>query len=604
MPHRRRRPTALASVAALLLALPIVSANAQEQERPEPPPWAPQAPERVPAKLQPKPKVPLRWDRYYHIDEMLDAMREIAAAYPDLVELRSIGKSVEGRELLMAVVTDRTGGADTEKPAFWCDGNIHGNEVQAGEACLYMIWWLTENRASLPRVAKLLKERAFYVLPSLNPDGRAHWFDAPNTMHSSRGGKRPVDNDRDGLYDEDPPNDLDGDGEILRMRIEDPTGGWVVDPEEPRLMRRARPGERGRWRMLGEEGIDDDRDGRINEDGPGGYDPNRDWPSDWRGPAEQRGAGPYPLSLPESRAVAEFVVAHPNIAGFQSFHNTGGMILRGPGSKSGGPYPANDDRVMRAIAKRGEEQLPFYRSMVIWKDLYQVYGGEVNWAYEGLGIFAFTNELWSRDKYRGRKAPGGDARGRERLRFDDDVEFGARHVEWKPFDHPQFGAIELGGWRRETGRVPPPFMLQESLHRNMAFVLYHAGEMPLVRAGQATTRTVRPGVTEVTCEFLNDGMIPTRTQRAVDKSIGTPDRLVATAAAGGSVEIVSSGIVDRGSDHVRSPELERPAELRLPRGISGDGTLRLRLLVRGSGALVLRYVAEKGGTAELRVDVP
>ncbi len=582
------------------LSIPLIAllaAPALAQDKPETPPWTEDAPPRVPAKLPEKPKLAVAWDRYYHLDEMLTLMRQFAETWPDLVELRSIGKSVEGRDLLMAVVTDRATGADTAKTAYWCDGNIHGNEVQGGEACLYLVWWLCENRDKLPKVKTLLAERAFYVLPSANPDGRAHWFDAPNTMHSSRGGKRPIDNDRDGLFDEDGPNDLDGDGEILEMRVADADGDWKPDPENPRLMVRTKPGERGTWRRLDDEGIDDDGDGRVNEDGPGGYDPNRDWPSDWRTLSEQGGAGPYPCSLPETRAVTEFLAAHPNVAGFQSFHNNGGMILRGPGSQSFGGYPEKDDRVLRALAARGEEQLPFYRSMQIWKDLYQVYGGEVNFCYEMLGIMSFTNELWNDDQYRGREASH-DQSGRERLRFDDDLELGARFVDWKPFEHPQLGRIELGGWRRETGRVPPPFMIEELLHRNMAFVLFHAAQMPIVRTGDVGYTTLPGDLVEVTVAFRNDGMIPTRTQRAFDKKLGAPDRATIEVVEG-SVEVLSGGVVDPATNRVLVPEIKRPLDLRLPAGIDGNGAVRLRWLVRGKGKLKITYRAEKGGTAVL-----
>ncbi len=572
---------------------------ATAQERPPVPPWSEEPPPRVPAKPGWTPRVDLRWDKYYTLDEMHAALREVAAAFPELVTLRSIGTSVEGRDLLLAVVNDAASGADTEKPAFWCDGNIHGNEVQAGEACLYTIWWLCENR-ELPRVKRLLAERSLYILCSLNPDGRAHWFDAPNTMHSSRGGKRPVDNDRDGRFDEDPPNDLDGDGELLQMRVADPNGTHKSHPDEPRLLVRVKPGERGQWRLLGSEGIDDDGDGRINEDGPGGYDPNRDWPSDWRGPAEQRGAGPYPASLPETQAVIEFLVAHPNVAGVQSFHNTGGMILRGPGSKTFGNYPARDEQVMRALAERGEQQLPSYRSMVIWKDLYTVYGGEVNFTYEMLGITSFTNELWSRDLYFQRDPKSGDEGRIERLRWDDEVELGARFVAWKSFDHPQLGPIELGGWRKQTGRVPPPFLLQNTLHRNMAFVLYHADQMPLVAPGTATVNALGDGLFEIDAVFRNERMIPTRTQRAEQKRIGAPDR---ARVAGSGIEVLSGGQVNGRTNRVDAPQMRRPADLRLPRGIHGDGAVRLRWVVRGTGQVTITYTAEKGGTATLTADV-
>jgi hypothetical protein len=578
-----------------------VAAPAFAQERPETPPWTKDAPEREPAKADAPPKVPQRWDRYRNLDELQQAMRDFAAAWPDLVEVRSIGKSVEGRDMLVCVVTDHATGKDTEKTAFWCDGNIHGNEVQGGDACLYLVWWLCENRDKLPRVKKLLEERTFYVLPSVNPDGRAHWFDAPNTMHSSRGGRRPVDNDRDGLFDEDGPDDLDGDGVICEMRALDPDGDWKPDPEDPRLMVHCEPGERGKWRLLGEEGIDNDGDGRVNEDGPGGYDPNRDWPSDWRTSSEQGGAGPYPCSLPETRAVTDFLVSHPNIAGFQSFHNNGGMILRGPGSQSFGGYPEKDDRVLRAIAARGEADLPHYRSMVIWHDLYQVYGGEVNFAYEMLGVMSFTNEMWNSAQYRGRE-PSDKERARERLRFDDDVELGARYVPWHAFDHPQFGKIEIGGWRKDTGRVPPPFMLEEELHRNMAFVLFNASQMPAVRAGGATATPVGGGLSEADAVFLDDGMIPTRTQRAADKKIGAPDRATVTVVEG-DVAVLSGGVVDPASNRVVEPQLRRPADLRLGNGIDGNGAVRLRWLLRGTGKVRITYAAEKGGTASAEIEV-
>jgi hypothetical protein len=352
----------------------------------------------------------------------------------------------------------------------------------------------------------------------------------------------------------------------------------------------------------------------VNEDGPGGYDPNRDWPAMWRGPAEQNGAGPYPCSLPETRAVVDFLVAHPNVAGFQSFHNNGGMILRGPGAQSQGPLPEGDDRVLRAIAARGEEQLPFYRSMILWKDLYQVYGGEVDFAYATLGVLSFTNELWSSDQYRGRTPPqrdddeprgriGGPERGegaRERLRFDDDLELSARWTPWKPFDHPQLGRVELGGWRRDTTRVPPPFMTEEMLHRNAMFVVYHAAQMPRVRSGGVTVKALGGGLSAVDVVVRNEGMIPTRTARAADDRIGAADR---ATLVGAGLAVVSSGLVDALSDRVHDPELRRPADLRVPRGVPGNSALRVRFLVRGTGTATVAYRAEKGGTVTQTVDV-
>src|SRR5262249_12881352 len=158
-----------------------------------------------------------------------------------------------------------------------------------------------------------------YILPSQNPDGRDWWFHGPNSAHSARSGMMPYDDDRDGVADEDPPNDLDGDGSITEMRKKVEKGGThVQDPDDQRLMRPARPDEVGTYVLLGSEGIDDDGDGLINEDGPGGYDMNRNWPADWRPNSVQFGAGDYPLSFPECRVIADFILAHKNIAALQS----------------------------------------------------------------------------------------------------------------------------------------------------------------------------------------------------------------------------------------------------------------------------------------------
>jgi hypothetical protein len=166
--------------------------------------------------------------------------------------------------------------------------------------------------------------------------------------------------------------------------------------------------------LLGNEGIDNDGDGRVNEDGDGFYDPNRDWPRQWQPNYVQGGAYRYPFSIGENRLVGEFVLDHPNIAGAQSYHNTGGMILRGPGN-SDDEYSAADVAVYDAIAAKGELMLPFYDYLVCSTGLYNVYGGEFDWFFGMRGIFSFTNELFTRENYF-RRGMEDRQRGRARLR--------------------------------------------------------------------------------------------------------------------------------------------------------------------------------------------
>ena len=135
-----------------------------------------------------------------------------------------------------------------------------------------------------------MDQRVFYIAPCVNPDGRVSFFNDPNTAHSSRRNRRPYDDDKDGLVEEDGYEDLDGDGEVLRLRRSNPFGAWRTG-DEPRLIRRRRPDEPGEWELLGTEGVDNDGDGRINEDPPGGVDLNRNFPTEWLPDYRQRCAG-------------------------------------------------------------------------------------------------------------------------------------------------------------------------------------------------------------------------------------------------------------------------------------------------------------------------
>ena len=117
--------------------------------------------------------MPLAFNRLYNYPDLVAALQQLEGAHPGLLRLTSVGKSVEGRDLWCMVINNPATGADRTKTAMYVDGNIHGNEIQAGEACLYLIWYLTENYGRVPSIKRLVDERAFYVIPTVNPDGRA-----------------------------------------------------------------------------------------------------------------------------------------------------------------------------------------------------------------------------------------------------------------------------------------------------------------------------------------------------------------------------------------------------------------------------------------------
>lgn len=543
-------------------------------------------------------KTDLDFNRYYDFVELEEAMRSLAEAHPKLASMVSMGKSVQGRDMWLLIINNPDTGPDTAKSAMWIDGNVHGNEVQAGETVLYTAWYLLEGYDEVPAITKLVDDYAFYLAPTVNPDGRAGWFRDPHSPHSNRTGLKPTDNDQDGLFDEDGPDDLDGDGHIGRMWRRDPNGTHKRNERDPRIFERVDPvpgpdGKimRGEWSMAGSEGIDNDGDGRINEDGQGGYDMNRNWPTDWKPDFVQRGAGTYPFSYPETRAVGDFIRAHPNIAAGQSYHNAGGMILRGPGAGyRENEYPRVDREVYDAIGSAGEEMLPHYRLMVIHSDLYPVHGGFVNWLAEGLGIISYTNELWS-DKRILQNGATPDQEGT--LRWQDRMLFGQVFSDWTEVEHPKYGTVLVGGPTKFSGRTPPPFMLEEEAHRNFAFTMFHAQEMPKLRVNDVVVKDLGEGLWQVDLEIANDKLIPTRTSRAAQRGIGQPDILIFEPAE--NTELLSAGTTRNRSEQTMQAQQHRPERLIVDRGIPGRGISTFRYILKSedSPAGAFTYQSQK-----------
>lgn len=547
-------------------------------------------------------KVRIEWNRLYNYAEVVQICRDLAAAYPDLLTLESIGKSVQGRDIWALTLNNPKTGPHSSKPAMYIDGNIHGNEAQATEVVLYSIWYLTKSYGKVEQLTRLIDRTAFYFIPSVNPDGRAWWFDQPNNSSSSRTGQKPVDDDNDGLFDEDPPNDLDGDGNLVLMRREDPNGSMRISPEDERLMvpvdPQAKIGDYKRYNFLGMEGLDDDGDGRTNEDGPGAYDPNRNWPADWQPDYIQGGAGDYPLSLPESAAIAKFILARPNIAGVQAYHNSGGMILRGPGVEYVQYSPA-DIRTYDRIAQRGEKILPFYRYLIIWSGLYTVHGGFVNWTAEDLGVISFTNELWTdRKLYSAKTEPPTD---KDELEFNDYAMFGQSYIPWKKFQHPLYGEIEIGGWAKMTGRVPPAFHLEEECHRNFAFTMFHAEQMPLLEIANVDVQPLGGGLSRIRLDVCNRRLIPTITAQRAARRYGPRDVI---EVSGAGLTVVAGGRLE---NRFTAPfEFVRfnPAKLWIDDGIPGEGHRTFQWIVSGAGRARVVVRSAQARTVETTLEIP
>jgi hypothetical protein len=535
------------------------------------------------------PKVQVSWNKYYTYKGVVDLCTRLARAYPDLVTMESAGKSYQGRDIIVLTITDKKFLSPEVKPGFWIDGNIHSVEIQGTEMALYTAWYLCEMYNENVFIKQLLKDKTFYIAPTINPDAREYFT---SVGVPPRSGLVPRDNDRDGLLDEDGYDDLNNDKNISQMRRKTPEGDYKEDPKDPRRLIRVAPGEKGDYELLGYEGLDNDGDGLVNEDGPGGYDGNRDWGFNWEPNYVQNGADKYPFAFPENQAVRDFSLKHRNITGSQSFHNSGGMILRGPSIRGGGAesYSQSDDAVINAIGKKGELMMPGYKLLTIWKDMYTVYGGELDWWHGAMGCFVYSNELWT--PY----LMFNDSTNSDMYEFDKLLLFEDAFIPWQKVIHPVYGEIEVGGFSKNFGRIHPGFLLESDAHRNAAFCIYNAYQSPKLEITDIKVSKLSGGLYEVNATIENKRLLPTHSASNLRFKIDPPDYVFLD---GGTV--VAGMIVEDKDRNICKEQKKNPQRLEVL-NIPGYDRVYVKWIVKDGRKFSVKVESVKGGRASASIE--
>lgn len=555
--------------------------------------------------------LPLRFDHYYNYEQMVSALKLLNKSYPDLTNLEVVGKSEEGRDIYLITINNKATGAPAEKPGVYVDGNIHGNELQASEVCLYLANRLLEGFGKNEKITEVINKNAWYILPSVNVDGRAHFFKDPNDPSSGRSIRIAVDDDNDGLVDEDYPDDLDGDGNITMMRKKDPFGRYKADPVDPRLLIPVKQGEAGEWTLLGEEGIDNDDDGRFNEDSEGYVDGNRNWGYSWNPPYVQSGSGLYPFSGTGIKAIGQWLINHQNIIMVYAFHNSGGMFLRGPSIKVAGELPPQDISVYDYLGKNNEQIVPGYRYLISWKDLYPTYGDFTDFTNNLIGTYSFVGELTARntETYSGKaintpEPSSADMFGqdsqqeKERLKFNDNVAQGELYIPWKKFNHPVYGEIEIGGWAKMSSRLPHPFMLQDMVHRVSSAVIFSASQTPEVRLEVTDKKSVGKNLYQVTVRLSNSKAMPSMTYLAVKNNLYPKDMLIVN---GEGIKVISGGLLTNTYNNLVSYKENKP-EIQFCQ-VPGSDKVEYRFIISGKGRVSIEYKSRKAGNKSVQVDL-
>ena len=554
-------------------------------------------------------KIPLRFDQYYTYEQVNEALRALNNSFPSLTSIEVTGKSEENREILALTINNPATGDPLTKPGIYVDGNIHGNEIQAGEVCLYLANSLLTKYGKNDDITEIVDRNVFYIIPVVNVDGRAHFFSDANTPSSNRSLRIPKDDDHDGLFDEDYPDDLNGDGSITQMRIRDPHGKLKTDPEDDRLMVAVEPGETGEWTLLGYEGIDNDNDGKINEDPEGYVDGNRNWGYNWAPPYVQSGAGSFPFSAKGTKAIAEWMLERPNIIMVYAFHNNGGMFLRGPSVKTAGEFHPGDIAVYDYLGENSEKIVPGYRYLISWKDLYSTYGDFADFCDNIIGSYSFVGELFQveTETYDGtyfRKSSeqslfgGNNEQERARLEYNDHVTQGELFHEWEPYKHPVYGDIEVGGWSKMSSRLPHPFMLQDLVHRNASAVIFAAKHTPDVKMEVFENKKIADGLYRVRVRLVNSNAMSSMLYHSINNKLYPKDMLT---AGGKSVKVISGGkLNDAHRDQVEYKE-NKP-EIQFCQ-VPGFSKAEYQFLLSGKGKAVISYSSRKAGKKSLEIEL-
>ncbi len=482
-------------------------------------------------------KTTFSFDHYYKYSEIKSNLEYFAEKYPNLCSAEVNCVTEEGRNQYVVILTNRETGDALSKPGWYLDGNIHAGEVTSSMCAMHTIDYLLTNYGSDDVCTKLLDQYTVYVIPRVTPDGAETYLSTPYTLRSANRDYLPG---KGGIR----PQDLDDDGVIRMMRIKTPYGAWKKDPANEGSMVLRDPGEsEGEFYDIFQEGVLEEYDGMENlkiKKPDWGLDFNRNFPLGWFPDSRQPGAGKYPLSNPETKAIVDFVLAHPNIGGAAIGHTSGGIILYPPGIKPAKDAPSDDIKALIAIAEMGKQELG-YKPMNIFDSFmsdqtHYDSGALDDWFYESQGIPAYTMEFWDLATKAGVPMNWGEDRyadvGKEIERFNACMKWVKENApqyysDWKEIDHPAFGKVEVGGFNvKFTHQNPPENLLVTECEHDTKFNIRFIMAMPKLTVDSLTVKNLGGGLSEVTAVIGNLGYLPTNlTDEAVLLNVNHPVRV-------------------------------------------------------------------------------
>ncbi len=482
---------------------------------------------------------------YANFDTLRVQLEQIARS--PMARLSVLSRTREGREVFLLTLGK---GRVEERPAVLVIGGLDATQLVGSELAVGLAGQLVERAADDADTARLLEQVTFYIIPRASPDACEFFFRRPFATKTTN--TRPSDDDNDGRVDEDPPSDINDDGWITAMRVEEPGGRYIEHPDNPRVMIPADPqkDERGRW-SLHVEGIDEDGDGQLNEDPIGGVAFDRNFTFNY--PYFENGAGPFQVSEPETQAVADFAFERRNIAIVFTFTAQDNLfhVPKGEPAEKQGNIKT---KLLEADAGHLARMAELYRELHGGSDAPpspEGKGSVSDWAYFHYGRWSLAARAWwmpprpqdegdaedastepstepepaaeeaadastddaaPADSPPGKK-PSDESRGRDEVRAL--VWFACEGIDgfvpWQPIEHADFPdrRVEIGGFKPYLRTNPPIAELDGLDEKHADFLCGIAGMLPKLCIAEVKTEPLGGDVWRVSATVVNDGELPT-----------------------------------------------------------------------------------------------
>jgi hypothetical protein len=464
-------------------------------------------------------------------------------------------------------------GNTKNKPAIAIVSGIDGKHILGPEMALQIAENILKNHADV------LEKTTFYIFPNMSPNATENYFSS--LKHYNNGNAKNTDDDRDGTVNEDSFDDLNKDGLITMMRIEDPTGSYILHKDDKRILTKAdkNKGQLGKYKLIS-EGIDNDKDGKFNEDGKGGIEFNKNF--SYKYPYFKPGAGEHAISEKENRALLSFLYKQWNIFS---------IVTLGPENNLSKPLKYNaggaKKRVVTSILKNDAALNKFlsgkYNKITGTKDAPTSTGkgGDFfQWSYFHFGKLALSTPGWWVPKIKGDSViKASKNKYVNYLRWAKKENIGNAFVDWTVINHPDFPnqKVEVGGISPYKMYNPPFKLVKGISKKHTDFIIELAKMQANIKIQNVKTEAVSKGFTRVTVDVHNSGLLPTHTE------MGSKSRWLRKIKVAIKLN--------------KKQQLISGRKITLVTSIKGDSSQQFTWLIKGSGKVSL-----EAGTSHTGID--